>query len=66
MSKIVGQKPWKKPMQCWGCGRNHMHRGFARRGDKVRTVNSVKEDATIEYIGINVPRIYTTLDNRHA
>jgi hypothetical protein len=39
MSETVGQKSWKQPMQCWGCGGNHMHRDFPQRGDKVRTVH---------------------------
>jgi hypothetical protein len=30
MSKKMEQNPWKKSIQCWSCGRNHMHRDFLK------------------------------------
>jgi hypothetical protein len=64
MLETVGQKSWKQPMQCWGCGRNHMRRDCPQRSDKVRIVHSVQKSTTVEDMGINVPRIYTVLDNK--
>jgi hypothetical protein len=66
MSKTMGQKSWQQPMQCWGCGINHMHKCFPQRGDKVRTAHSVQQFATVEDIGRNVRRIYVALDNKQA
>jgi hypothetical protein len=53
-------------MQCWGCGINHMCIDCPHRGDKVRTMHSVHKSAIVEYMGINVPRIYATLDNKQV
>jgi hypothetical protein len=65
MTETVEQKPMKKPIQCWGCGGDHMHKDFPQRGDKVRDVHNVQHTATIEDMGINVHRIYATLNNKH-
>jgi hypothetical protein len=43
-----------------------MHRDFPQRGEKVRTVHSVQQAATVEDMGRNVPRIYAALDNKQA
>jgi hypothetical protein len=43
-----------------------MHRYFPQRSDKVRATHNVQQDMTIEDIVRNVPRIYITLDNKHA
>jgi hypothetical protein len=51
-------------MQCWGCGGNHMQRDFPQRGDKAKILHSVQQAATVEDMGRNVSRIYTTLDNK--
>jgi hypothetical protein len=66
MSKTMGQNSWKQPMQCWGCGGNHMHRDFPQRGDKTKIAHSVWQVGTIEDMGINVPRIYASLDNKQV
>jgi hypothetical protein len=66
MSETVGKKSQKQPMQCWGCGKNHMHKDCPQRGDKVRATHSVRKTATIEDMGKAMPRIYATLDNKHA
>jgi hypothetical protein len=64
MMKTVGKKPRQQPIQYWGCGRDHMYRYFPQRGEKLRTVHSIQQVATVEYMGINVPRIYAALDNK--
>jgi hypothetical protein len=64
MLETVGKKSWKQPMQCWYCGGNHMYRDFPQRGDKSRTVHIVQNSMKVEDMGVNVPSIYTTLDNK--
>jgi hypothetical protein len=64
MMEIVGKKPRKQPIQCWGCGGDHMYIDFPQRGEKVRTVHNVQQVATVEDMGRNVPRIYAALDNK--
>jgi hypothetical protein len=41
LSKIVEWRPRKQPIQCWGCGRNHVFRYCAQRGEKSKTVHNV-------------------------
>ena len=33
-------------------------------GKKIKNKHSIKQEETIEYVGIFMPRIYSTLDNR--
>jgi hypothetical protein len=41
MTETMGQIPRKLPIQCWGCGGDHMYRDFPHRDEKVRTVHNV-------------------------
>jgi hypothetical protein len=66
MIEIAGQRPRQQPIQCWGCGGDHMFRDCPQRGEKVRTAHSVQQVATVEDMGRNVPRIYATLDNKQV
>jgi hypothetical protein len=66
MTETVGKNSRKQPIQCWGCGRDHMHRDFPQGGEKVRTSHSVKQTAIVEDMGRNVPKIYAALDNKQA
>jgi hypothetical protein len=43
-----------------------MYRYFPQRGEKVRIVHNVHQDATVEDMGRNVPSIYVALDNKQA
>jgi hypothetical protein len=43
-----------------------MYIDFPHRGEKVKNVHNVQQANTVEYIGRNVPRIYTTLDNKQV
>jgi hypothetical protein len=63
MTKIVGKNPWKQSIQFWSYGGDHMCRYFPQRGDKVRTRHNVQQVEIVEDMGINMPRIYATLDN---
>jgi hypothetical protein len=62
MTEIVG----KRPIQCWGCGGDHMYRDCPHKGEKLRTVHNVQEVDIVEDMGINVPWIYAALDNKKA
>jgi hypothetical protein len=64
MIESMGQRPRKQPMKCWGCNGDHMYWYFPHRAKKVRVVDNVQQDETIEDMGRNVPRIYATLDNK--
>jgi hypothetical protein len=64
MIETGGKRPRKPPIQCWGCGEDHMYRDCPHRGEKVRIVYNVQQVDTIEDMGRNVPRIYATLDNK--
>jgi hypothetical protein len=66
MTETLGQRPRKPPIQCWGCGGDHMYRDFPHRGEKVRIVHNVQQDDTVEDMGRNVPRIYAALDNKQV
>jgi hypothetical protein len=63
MTETMGQRHGKQPVQCWGCGGDHMYRYFPQRGEKVMIANNVQQVVTVEDMGINVPRIYAALDN---
>jgi hypothetical protein len=63
MIETEGQNPRKPPMQCWGCKGDHMFKDCSHRGEKVRNVHNVQQAETMEDMGINVSRIYESLDN---
>jgi hypothetical protein len=66
MTESVGQRPRQEPLQCRGCGENHMFRDFPQRGEKVRTKHHIRQVAIVEHIGVSVPRIYAVLDNKKS
>jgi hypothetical protein len=66
MTEKLGKIPRKPPIQCWGCGGDHMYRDSPHIGEKVRIVHNVQQVDTMEDMGRNVPRIYATLDNKQA
>jgi len=41
-----------------------MYRDFPHRGEKLRTIHNVHQVDIVEEMGINVPRIYVSLDNK--
>jgi hypothetical protein len=43
-----------------------MRKYCPQRSDKDRIVHNVQQVATVEYMDINVPRIYITLDKNHV
>jgi hypothetical protein len=43
-----------------------MFRDFPHRGEKMRIVHNVQQVEIVEDMGINVPRIYASLDNKQV
>jgi hypothetical protein len=66
MIETLGQIPRYPSIQCWGCGGDHMHKNFPYRGEKGKIIHNVKQADIVEDMVINVPRIYTALDNKKA
>jgi DNA-directed RNA polymerase subunit N (RpoN/RPB10) len=64
--ETMERKPRQQPIQCWSCGEDHMSRYFPQRGYKVRIAYSIQQVKTFEDMGMNVPRIYATLDNKQV
>jgi hypothetical protein len=66
MTNTVGKIPRHPPIQCWVFGGDHMYKDFPHRGEKVRTVHNVQQDDTFKDMGINVSRIYASLENNQV
>jgi hypothetical protein len=66
MTEEIGKRPRKPPIQCWGCGGDHVLRYFPNIGGKVKTAYNVQQVEKVEDMDRNVPRIYVALDNKQA
>jgi hypothetical protein len=66
MTDSLGKRPRQQPIKCWGCEGDHMYKYCPHRGDKMKTLHSIKQEETIEDVGKSMPRIYAALDNRQA
>jgi hypothetical protein len=66
MTDPLGKTPRKKPIKCWGCEGDHMYKYFPHRGDKMRTLHSIKKKDIVEDVGKIMPRIYAALENRRV
>jgi hypothetical protein len=53
-------------VQCWGCGGNHLYKDCPHKGERMRTIHNIQEAETVGDMGGSMPRIYATLDNKHA
>jgi hypothetical protein len=40
-----------------------MYKDFPHREEKMRTLQNIQEATTVEDMGINIPRIYATLED---
>ena len=58
MDEVGGQKPRHTPVKCWGCKGDHKYRYFPHKNDKVRAVQNVQQEETMEDMGRSFPRIY--------
>jgi hypothetical protein len=61
-----GKRPRQQPAQCQGCEGKHLFRDFPYKGERMRTVHNIQGDEIVEYMGGIMPRIYASLDNKHA
>jgi hypothetical protein len=66
MTEEIGKRPRQPPIQCWGCGGDHVLRDFPNRGGKVKIAYNVQQVEIVEDMGKSVPRIYAALDNKQA
>jgi hypothetical protein len=64
MTDSFGKRPRQQPIKCWGCEGDHMYKDCLHKGDRINIVHHIKEDDTMENMGISMPSIYATLDNR--
>jgi hypothetical protein len=64
--KTGGQRPRQPPIHCWGSKGDNMFIYCPHRGEKVRNVHNVQQAEIVEDMGINVPRIYASLENKQA
>jgi hypothetical protein len=60
MTKVLGKRPRKQPIKCWGCERDHMYRDFPYRDEKVRTMHNVQKVYIVEDMGRSMPNICST------
>jgi hypothetical protein len=58
--------PRQHPVQCWGCGGNHLSKDCPHKGEGMRIVHNIKEAETMGDMGGSMPRIYAALDNKQA
>jgi hypothetical protein len=59
-----GKRARQQHVQCWGCQRNHLHRDYPHKGERIRTVHNIQEAGIMEDMGGNMPRIYASLYNK--
>jgi hypothetical protein len=45
-------------IKCWGCKEDHMYKYLPHREYGTRTMYTIQEATTVEYMGKNIPRIY--------
>ena len=63
MTKYLG-KGTKKQLKCCGCEGNHLYKYYTQMGYRMRTVHNLHEVGTLEDVSRNIPRIYSSLNNR--
>jgi hypothetical protein len=64
MDEVGGKRSRQAPIQCWVCKGDHKYRDCPHKSDKVRAVPNVQQAETMKGMGIRVPRIYASLDNK--
>jgi len=60
---VPAQGKPQEPIQCWGCGDNHMLKDFPHRKGNPRGLHNIEEVFTMEDMARETPRIYATLDD---
>ena len=56
----------REPLQCQGCGENHMLKDCLRRRDNPRTLYNLGSAVIVEDMVRETPRIYATLQDQKA
>ena len=70
-TRMMGDKPrdpkdTKEPLQCWGCGGNHMHRNCPHGNGNVSQVHNIQGAKTAVQMERDIPRIYAALKDCQA
>jgi hypothetical protein len=66
MVEVGWKRPRKTPIQCWGCKGDHNYRDCPHKSDKVRAIHNVQQAKIVEDMGVSVPSIYASLENKQA
>jgi hypothetical protein len=66
MIDSLGKRPRQHPIKCWRCEGDHLYKYCPHKGDRLRIVHNIQEVGTIDDVGMSMPRIYGTLDNRQV
>ena len=55
-------KETREPLQCWGCGGDHMLRNFPLRNGNVNQVHNIQGTKIMGQVERTIPRIYAALE----
>ena len=56
----------REPLQCWGCGVDHMLRNFPHRNGNVIQFHNIQGLEIVGQVVRTIPRIYAALEDHHA
>ena len=59
----MGDKP-REPLECFGCGEDHLLRKCPHMNGSSKQVHNIQEDETVGQVARIVPRIYVALQDR--
>jgi hypothetical protein len=66
MTDSMGKRTRHQPIKCSVCEGDHMYKYFPHWQDKMKTLNSIKQEDIVEEMGRSMPRFYITLENKQA
>ena len=69
-TRMMGDKPRypkdsREPLQCWGCGGDHMLRNCLHRNGNVIQVHNIQGVEIVGQVARTIPKIYAALEDRH-
>ena len=64
--KARDPKEIREPLQCWGCGGNHMRRSCPPENGYVRQAHNIQGVETVGQVARTIPRIYAALEDHEA
>ncbi len=53
----------RSPLECWGCGGDHLHRFCPQQGRNEMTAHNIQVEATTKYVARGIPKINASLEN---